>query len=180
MVGRATTALPYLNTLCLCVVARVWIDPKFVYLCSTPWDPCRHVEYYRYKKFETWFNVPLVIVFLLFYIGSNSFDLSFILIVAGIALFISPMYDIIKCCISHVTIKTSRLFLWVSVVNTSVWVVYGVVHGLWTVWMSNAIGLVFILIQMIVIFVQSEYKQGIVMITESFVYIRLCSSFFRL
>ena len=109
------------------------------------------------KKFEMWFNVPLATVLLLFFISDQiRLVYRFILIVAGIALFISPIYDIIKCCMSHVTIKTSWLFLWVSVVNTSVWIIYGVVQGLWAVWVSNGIGLVFILIQMIVIFVYNQ------------------------
>ena len=158
--GKATTALPYLNTLCVCVLWLAYaVDHKdlFIYVPNALGILAGMINIIGSRKFETWFVVPLTVVLLLFFISDQiRLVYRFILIMAGIALFISPIYDIIKCCMSHVTIKTSWLFLWVSVVNTSVWVVYGVIHGLWTVWMSNAIGLVFILIQMIVIFVYNQ------------------------
>tara|TARA_B100001059_G_C17818909_1_gene577005 strand:- start:1786 stop:2376 length:591 start_codon:yes stop_codon:yes gene_type:complete len=158
--GKATTALPYLNTLCVCVLWLAYaIDHKnlFIYVPNALGILAGMISIIGSKKFEMWFNIPLATVFLLFFISDQiRLIYRFILIVAGIVLFISPIYDIIQCCMSHVTIKTSWLFLWVSVVNTIVWIIYGVVQGLWAVWVSNGLGLVFILIQMIVIVVYNS------------------------
>ena len=158
--GKATTALPYLNTLCVCVLWLAYaVDHKdlFIYVPNALGILAGMINIIGSRKFETWFVVPLTVVLLLFFISDQiRLVYRFILIMAGIALFISPVYDIVKCSMSHVTIKTSWLFLWVSVVNLSFWIIYGVVHGLWTVWVSNAISLSMILIQMIVIFVYNQ------------------------
>lgn len=158
--GEATTALPYLNTLCVCVLWLAYAinhEDLFIYVPNALGILAGVLSIIGTKKIQLWFIVPVVVVFILFFISDQiRLVYRWILIIANICFFISPAYDIIKCSMSHVTIKTSWLFLWVSVVNLTFWIIYGVVHGLWTVWMSNAISLSMILIQMIVIFVYNQ------------------------
>ena len=159
--GKATTTLPYLNTLCVCVLWLAYAiahNDLFIYIPNAFGIMSGLICIIGTNNIVWWHSCILLVAFFLFYISDQIPNVyRYILIVTGICLFIAPVYDIVECWKRRVVIQTSWLFVVVSIVNTAVWIAYGVYHRLWTVWLSNAIGLTLITIQTIVILIYNKY-----------------------